>query len=652
MLDTPAKPGSVALLQEQTEALIERDFESWNHKISDQNKAAIIDLTHTLALMVNNQLPADDKFYLCSMDVGQGKTATIKRFLDTLLNTPNEITADGRKHFEIGVLLCLSTYAEIKAFVEGLSIDRKDLFVFTSTGSAKGRECRAMGEAPSVEEAQLVITTHRRIEDEFMCYEANSVPLDFWATSAFWYKHGIRRLRVWDESFLPSKPQVVSSKDMLALAQALAGPAPKEFIQAVIKLASDIMDQPHRSLYQVPNIWEDTHTPKLDEIIGSWGGATTAKSEAHSKSMKDIARTLEAIKTMSGKQVRIRNVMTGTSDKAGITYKPIMPDDFRPILITDASGRVRQTYRDMELKGQLERLREGAKDYSNLDVHWVNRGGGKSSWATGFKDLISTTCKLITETPNKEQLVIHHMERATGFQRGRFDCPKGAILKHLEKHFPNYDRSQLSFLTWGQHRATNAYRQIPVVTLAGTLFKDDATYEATQRSSQQFLPEDGEIGDHEFRVFKLGEYGDDILQAAGRGSLRLNDSIDPSSCPRGSRLNIIMSSRGGVEEESFDRWFPGMRLHRRGSMREDRNTLVNEVVGYVKAWKVTANPGDEITFTQVKKDLGWDRRGIAAARLRDTVRNKSEFQSALKDLGMIEAADEGKKLLSRWTYIE
>ena len=72
-----------------------------------------------------------------------------------------------------------------------------------------------------------------------------------------------------------------------------------------------------------------------------------------------------------------------------LDYRNHLPEDFYPVVILDASGRVRTTYENWQKdRRNLVKLATADKSYTNLNIHVWNRGGGKSAFRTNPADLI------------------------------------------------------------------------------------------------------------------------------------------------------------------------------------------------------------------------------------------------------------------------
>ncbi len=92
-------------------------------------------------------------------------------------------------------------------------------------------------------------------------------------------------------------------------------------------------------------------------------------------------------------------------------YRGHLPADFFPVLILDASGRVRTTYRFWERdRGGLVMLPSATKRYDNLTIHVWNKAGGKSAFRSNAGDLVEGIAATINSKPGEEWLVILHKE--------------------------------------------------------------------------------------------------------------------------------------------------------------------------------------------------------------------------------------------------
>ncbi len=132
--------------------------------------------------------------------------------------------------------------------------------------------------------------------------------------------------------------------------------------------------------------------------------------------------------------------------RAGQAGEKELPSDIAPLLVLDASGRVRQTYCYWEKhRGGLTRLHSASKSYSPLAIHVLDQGSAKDSWQRNGDQLAMEVATLIDSKPDEPWLVISHKD-------ARQVDPKASILREVQT-----DHSRVHFLHWGAHQATNAF---------------------------------------------------------------------------------------------------------------------------------------------------------------------------------------------------
>lgn len=633
----------------RTSTAIKQSFEAWGHIPSKESLEAINDLALHLSKAVNEDL--EPIFYLSSMDVGQGKSVTIKTFINELLATPESVTATGLKHHQVGVLVCLSTYDEIRACVEDIQQPEK-VYIMVNPRSPQGREIASLGKAKSAQDAQILITTHAKIEKEFSAGKTSSLDATalFQDKKLFSYTRGKRLVRIWDESFLRHQPLHVTGKDIRAVLNACEHYFDNDLIDILEQVQADLRKNLKASqVYRFPDL--EQHLKQLEssedalQILSQRGG------NGRVRHFDTVIINLYKLRMMSGALVSVGHHTP--QDRAFLTYKPLIPLDFAPIIIADASGEFKQTY--VDYGSDLKRLKSSRKLYSgHLDIHLYDIAAGKNKWSqepyiydkegfrSGFDKLVAETAKVILEEPHRPQLVVHHKEKRQG--KGKFSCPKNAILGYLHNQHPEYDTSQLYFLTWGRHRATNEFRDIPVVTLAGVLSKPQSVLEAIHRAAAEYPPADGQVALETLLSYEEAELSDDLCQAAGRGTMRKTDLLDPRYCPSGSRLNILASGYTKVPKIIETVW-PDATIHNH-SLKP--LSLYDEVVSELKRVAKEEPTNQIVTFRQIKKNLNWKERGINSKRLADSVRKDPRYTSALSELGWQEGKAPGKQRITRW----
>jgi len=88
----------------------------------------------------------------------------------------------------------------------------------------------------------------------------------------------------------------------------------------------------------------------------------------------------------------------------------VLPKGIEPILVLDASARVRSTYAQwQEKRGGIVQLRPAPKRYDNLTVHVWDRSGSKGAFRMKGAELVEGIAETINSKPEGEGwLVIGH----------------------------------------------------------------------------------------------------------------------------------------------------------------------------------------------------------------------------------------------------
>lgn len=102
---------------------------------------------------------------------------------------------------------------------------------------------------------------------------------------------------------------------------------------------------------------------------------------------------VEALAELSGQQVRVCSGWG--SQRVAVLARTILPEDLAPVLVLDASARVRETYKLWsETRGGVVFLPAATKDYSPLAIHFARVGAGKSSWGLNGQALAKTVAEV------------------------------------------------------------------------------------------------------------------------------------------------------------------------------------------------------------------------------------------------------------------
>lgn len=333
---------------------------------------------------------------------------------------------------------------------------------------------------------------------------------------------------------------------------------------------------------------------------------------------REVARTfLEGLRKLFYVCGRELPVFAGNgASRCILTTQNDLPADLAPILVLDASADIRQTYAvwgSTREDGPV-RLPSARKDHSALQLHLMDKGGGKDSWRRGGDWLAWEIAMLINSKPNEDWLVVHHKAF------GGVD-PEQMIRRHL----PASKRSRVRFLHWGTHQATNEHRDVPNVVLAGLIHLPEyALHGLAWASSGCSVGEN--LQADALEEMRKGELGHAVVQAVGRVKVRqcLNGSCPPCNA------YIIAAKRDGLQK-ALKRWFPGAQVTTWRPRSQTPKGQVATAVAYLKMCLDRA-PHDPILFVDVMARLG----NMDASNFRRCIRRHPDMQAELEKLGLRE----------------
>lgn len=261
------------------------------------------------------------------------------------------------------------------------------------------------------------------------------------------------------------------------------------------------------------------------------------------------AETLATIWKLAGKPIRL-----STDNFDGITavhYEEAFPDDFAPLLILDASGLLRETYSQwFRNRGGLHRLPSPQKDFTRLQIgHWdhaAGRSGEPKALKEQWDKIADGVAEKILHLPEADNVLIVHF------------LPSSKIGNFEHRLTKRVRGKRIKYTTWGEHTATNDYRDCKHIVLAGVLQLPSSAIEAYGRGAKGIGPF-AKFTEDEHRETRLGEIKHNILQAACRGMIRQSDG---NQCPEGCMLHVVYSSqpRVGIPREILGQIFPGAKV--------------------------------------------------------------------------------------------
>jgi hypothetical protein len=372
-------------LTDQTIVGLRAFFDAKGHHPSDEMWTALTELASVLEAMAEGRCPP--KFFLSSLDPGVGKTQTVTHFLKALTSSID--------HRDTGVLICVSRLDEIDRFVAEMELARIEYAVLTSD---QERNKLGIGSERS-RLARVLFTTQQMIE-------RRGAGRDFADLRPFQFFSRPRQVRIWDESILPGQTVTLNRDDMNLLPRALRLTHPA-LADAIETFGFELRSVESGTTYQVPDF---TVTPKnvvksrnridtelhyildLNEALGLVAGA---------EPQEPLRQAITALWTLSGKMVSVRR--DGAYGNTVLDYRETLPEGLAPLVILDASGRVRTTYRQWrENRGGLELLTPAPKRYDNLTVHCWQTSGGKSAFRKNGETLLDGIAETINSKPEED----------------------------------------------------------------------------------------------------------------------------------------------------------------------------------------------------------------------------------------------------------
>lgn len=528
----------------------------------------------TMAAMADGKAPPS--FFLSSLDPGVGKTTALIHFVQHLLRSAH--------HRDVSVLLCVSRLDEIARLVEEMNLKGADFAVYTSHDEVN----QLSSTQPS--EARVLFTTHAMVMSRCRGRRFQDV-------EAFRYRDEVRAVRVWDEAMLPIEVVSLSIDQLASLRDPLRHNHPA-LATLIEELERELAASRGRGTFTWPNVEEATG-------ISCWS-ARRGLEQRH-------AAYLDALYALSGRCVLLRKPHNASTVITALDSRDAIPDDLAPVVILDASGRVRATYEQWEkATGKLVRLPSAIKSYRNLTVHVMDKGSGKTAWTKQGDALAQEVAQMIDSMPDEEWLVVYHKAVSSG---GVPDQIRGLLST-------NPDR--VSFLNWGRHQGTNEFRHVQNVILAGVNNYSELDYEVMARCHSR-IRNDEKITKASIQAMEAGEHMHHILQALCRSAVRQGSASECGPC----NAYIIAPKQSGIRD-LIPVVFPGCTVNTWEPAKVKATGKVQQALTFAER-HFEDHPDGILRFTYLRAELGYD-----ASNFRDRIRNHSVFKAGLEALDLEE----------------
>lgn len=419
----------------------------------------------------------------------------------------------------------------------------------------------------------------------------------FGDVDAFQYRGKVRAVRVWDEAMLPGEVVSLNTDQLASLRDPLRLSHP-----SLAQLVKELEGKLEASGGRGTCTWPDVE------------GATGVSCHIAKRGLTQRHSSyLDALYALSGRCVLLRKPHNASTVITALDSRDVIPDDLAPMVILDASGRVRATYEQWEkAAGKLVRLPSAVRSYRNLTVHVMDKGSGKTAWTKDSRSLALEVAQLINSKPDEEWLVVYHK----GANGGTIPDQIMGLLSTK----PN----RISFLNRGKHQGTNNYRHIQNVILSGINNYSVTDYEVMARYCGD-IANDQRVPKILVEEMAAGEHMHHILQALCRSSVRLASGSECGRC----NAYIIAPKRSGVRK-LLPKVFPGCTVRAWKPAKSKPKGKVQEALTYV-AMHFDDYPDEVLRFIELRNQLGYD-----ASNFRDRIRKHDSFKAGLEALGVEE----------------
>lgn len=350
-MDASSTATSTPTLSATTIQLLRVTFDARQHRPSPRMWRGIEALAVCLEQMAEGA--SEDKFFLSSLDPGVGKTETVIHFLRALLVSP--------RHEHVGVVMFFFSKQQIEDVVKEAGLQRSDFAVLVTDDEKAEKKLNDLGSTDPTT-ARVLFTTQQRLM--LVCSKRSFSEVDVYQF------HGLpRQVRIWDEQLLPAEAVTVNEYDIAGLHPVLKRVHP-ELVRHLDQLRERLGACKDREIINVPN-------------LAAAVGPTLAALLRRMKDIKDraweIRKTATDLWSLFGTKVSVRD--EGKHGRTMVSIRDVVPSDLVPLVILDASGRVRTAYRWWEQhRKTLVRLAEAPKQYDDMLVHVWDIGGGQASF--------------------------------------------------------------------------------------------------------------------------------------------------------------------------------------------------------------------------------------------------------------------------------
>jgi hypothetical protein len=528
---------------------------------------------------------------LISIDPGLGKTELVISFIKAW-NERGYIP-------DSSILICLSTIEEINSYIKRLSFAEDKIGILTSDLVFNGYRREDAGNS------RILLTTHQMM---FHRTKTGS----FIDSNSFHYKGHPRRLRIWDESFIPFRDNVIRVDTLKTFAADVRRFSP-HLVNEMELFIDEISLREYESVLKIPRPLSIAISSELPVGGGIWNNLNQTQQD-----------TITHIKSVANADL---DLLLADGKKLGptlINATEGVPSDFAPAFILDASGRVRATYSLWKKRAgsQLRTIANIPNDYRNLKIHHWKRAAGRTTMMDLDQlSLIADQCAQLINSNEGDWLIIH--------QKALSSSPSDSLKTLIETKIEKSSH-KLDFLTWGKHYATNAYNDVENMVIINIFREPDVAIRAKYIGSSGCCVK--HIAPNEWGDFARREHMHHLLQAICRGKVRKQEGGRA-----GKMRAYIISSQPPNLSQLLEETFPGCQTEGWHPVAKNLTRQQRQVVDYI--------------VKRLKKD---GLKSIAKNEIRDDLKIKQaqgltrvlKDKTVLHELGLNGISVETRKLVA------
>lgn len=530
---------------------VRNKFQEVGHRPNMELYAALSDIPRTVEnILLGKAKPA---MYVCGLDVGVGKTTTLK----------GTIQAMRSRLAPIGIVLCLGRYEQIETAIADLAdVIGSDYAVLAARGarSKSGFLFSEIGKgAENINEASVLFTTHAQME-----LRLQHIP-SWQEASAFFYEGKARPIRIWDEACSFRRHFSISRDELHQIAGSHSPRDVKEYAQLMLDTLRGVKPGSLIALPEAGDLPE-----RIEDVLS---GLTDAEYKSLSEPIRNLV-------SLSGKQHA--GVRQSEGKPAMIQFDLRLPNDLLPLIVLDASAQDRVLY-DEGVEDVVP-LRHAEKRYDNVTIHVRNGNSGARAFWNNYADRLKEAADIIKEHPNRKVLIIHPKEKI----RWQRDMVRTGIEAALGA---NHGR-HIQYLHWGIHDAVNDYADCNLVICLTLYHLPRYVYEIMGRAYANVRLTKA-YENVRISAIEAADIRTTLRQGLGRSCIRKLEGNQAQEC----LIYVTVPTKSAVKH-FFKPMFPGCKV---GNV-EGRLDRKEQVIDYLNRYR-----GERVFYDEMYRELDIDQ---------------------------------------------